>query len=45
MGKDIVKMTSKVNLGKWVEGERVVIHFYLILDTCKFTLKPKFSLA
>jgi hypothetical protein len=25
--------------------ERVVFHFYLVLDTCKFTLKPKFSLA
>jgi hypothetical protein len=32
-------MTSKVNLGKRVEG--VVTHFYLILDTCQFTLAWK----
>lgn len=38
-------MTSKVNLREWVEGKRVVFHFYLILDTCAFTLKPKFALA
>jgi hypothetical protein len=40
----IVKMTSKVNVGKWVERERLVFHFYLVLDTCKFTLKLKFTL-
>jgi len=38
-------MTFKVNLGKWVEGERVIIHFYPILDTCKFTPKTKFTLT
>jgi hypothetical protein len=27
----VVKMTSKVNLGKWEKGERVVFHFYLVL--------------
>jgi hypothetical protein len=41
----VVKMTSNVNLRKCVEGERVVFDFYLILDTCKFTLKPKFALS
>jgi hypothetical protein len=38
-------MTPKVNLGKRVERDRVVTHFYPILDTCKFNLKTKFSLS
>jgi hypothetical protein len=39
--RKVVKRNSKVRLGiDWVEGERIVI-----LDTCKFTLKTKSSLA
>jgi hypothetical protein len=41
----VVKMIFKVNLGKLVEGERVVFHIYLVFYTCKFTLKLKFALA
>jgi len=44
-GKESWKMISKFNLGKRVEGEMVVTHFYLIIDTCKFTLMLKLSLT
>jgi hypothetical protein len=44
-GKRLVKMTYKFNLGKWVEGEMIVFESYLILETCKFTLKPKLAFA
>jgi len=44
-GEIIVKMTSKLKLGKWVEGKRVSFHFYLVMETCKFTLKKKFPIV
>jgi len=28
-----------------VEGEKVVFHFYHVFDTCKLSLKNKFTLA
>jgi hypothetical protein len=45
MGKGkLVKMTSKVNLRKKGKWKRVVAHFYLVLDTCKYPHKPNFAL-